>query len=157
MDFGTRLKELRIKKGLSQQELANLIKEKLTGDLKRNTISNYENNKSSPDLETLEAIGRILETDMNHLLGFQPVNTNLIESLVYEGAANYGPEEFLKPIYKKMSEIKQVLIDQAAGEKELLKYLRMSYKMNEELIKKVCEMYEKYNTAYSFLRTQLDP
>ena len=49
MDFGKRLKESRVKRGLSQEELAYQVNQKTNGSIKRNTISNYENDVSHPD------------------------------------------------------------------------------------------------------------
>lgn len=69
MSFGEKIRELREKRGLSQQELANSINRLCNTHLKRNTISNYERNKSFPDYCKLTAIVSILDTSSDNLLG----------------------------------------------------------------------------------------
>ena len=69
MSFGDKIRELREKHGLSQQELANSINRLCDTHLKRNTISNYERNKSFPDYSKLTAIVNILDTSSDNLLG----------------------------------------------------------------------------------------
>ncbi len=68
--FGKRLKEARALKGFSQQELG----EKLL--VKRNTISNYENENSFPDLDLLYKIVKILEVSSDYLLGLSELSIN---------------------------------------------------------------------------------
>lgn len=58
-----RLRRVRKAKGLTQQELANKI------HTKKSTISNYENNYSSPNHETLSLLADILEVSVDYLLG----------------------------------------------------------------------------------------
>ncbi|WP_419519244.1 helix-turn-helix domain-containing protein [Megamonas funiformis] len=55
------LRQLRIERKLSQSELA----EKL--ELKRSTISMYENGKRQPNIETLILISKIFDIDINIL------------------------------------------------------------------------------------------
>lgn len=69
MSFGEKIRELREKRGLSQQELANSINKLCHTHLKRNTISNYERNKSFPDYCKLTALVNILDTSSDNLLG----------------------------------------------------------------------------------------
>ncbi|MBQ9031702.1 MAG: LexA family transcriptional regulator [Parasporobacterium sp.] len=61
--FGQRLKEARRSKGLSQKELADQMQ------VTRNTVINWERDKSRPDYRILPALCRILETDPAALLG----------------------------------------------------------------------------------------
>lgn len=63
MDFAARLKELRLRKELSQNDLANIL------GLSKSTISMYERGEREPDFETLESIADFFNVDMNHLLG----------------------------------------------------------------------------------------
>ncbi len=69
MAFGDKIKELRKKRGLSQQALADQINRLCNTDLKRNTISNYEREKSFPDYYKLIALVNILDTSSDNLLG----------------------------------------------------------------------------------------
>lgn len=59
--FNDVLRQLRIKAGMSQEELANKL------DLAKSTISMYESGSREPSLEILEAIADIFNVDMNTL------------------------------------------------------------------------------------------
>lgn len=61
--FGERVKELRLDKGLTQQELANSFY------LNKSSISRYEKNKQIPELETLEKLSDFFEVSLDYLLG----------------------------------------------------------------------------------------
>ena len=61
-DIGKNIKDLRIRKSMTQDELA----EKLF--VTRQTVSNYETGKSRPDIDMLERIAAVLETDIQQLL-----------------------------------------------------------------------------------------
>jgi len=61
-DIGRNIRDLRTKKGLTQDQLA----EKLF--CTRQTLSNYERGISRPDIETLERIASALEADVTQLL-----------------------------------------------------------------------------------------
>ena len=62
MSFGKQLKNARIAKGLTQKQLALLL------DAKHNSISNWENDISKPDITTLETLCTILDTTPNAVL-----------------------------------------------------------------------------------------
>lgn len=57
-----KLKELREKRGLTQEELAKLIK------IEQNTYSNYEKEKTQPKLETLIKIADLYNISLDYLL-----------------------------------------------------------------------------------------
>lgn len=61
--FGSRLKELRTLKGLSQGDLSKVLK------VTRSCIGNYEQGKREPNFEDLEKIADYFNVDMNYLLG----------------------------------------------------------------------------------------
>ncbi len=61
--IGDKLKERRAELGMTQAQVA-----ELTG-IKKNTISNYENNISSPSEENMLALMKILQCDANFLFG----------------------------------------------------------------------------------------
>jgi len=61
-NIGKTIKALRTRKKITQDELA----EKLF--VSRQTVSNYENGKSNPDLDILVKIAEVLETDVNTLI-----------------------------------------------------------------------------------------
>ena len=74
MGLSANLKEARLKKGLTQEDLANLI-----GKTK-NVISNWERGDNKPDADTLFFLCDILDVDANFLLGWDK-NENLSLSL----------------------------------------------------------------------------
>ncbi len=57
------LKELRLAKGLTQNELSKLLR------ISRSTIGMYENGSREPDFETLELIADYFNVDTDYLLG----------------------------------------------------------------------------------------
>lgn len=64
MDFSQIVKQLRLERGLTQQELANMV------GLTKVTISQYETGKRKPSFEMIEALADVFHVDMNYLLGF---------------------------------------------------------------------------------------
>lgn len=63
MEFGRRLKSLRLRNNMTQEELG-----KLLGKTK-NSISQYETGKREPDLETLKIISDYFTVSLDYLLG----------------------------------------------------------------------------------------
>ena len=61
--FATIIKNLRIERGITQEQLAALLK------VSRSTIGMYETGSREPDFETLEAIADIFNVDMDYLMG----------------------------------------------------------------------------------------
>lgn len=62
--FGDRLKELRQKKKLSQDELARMM------NLSRTTITMWETNKREPDFESVKMLAEIFNVTTDYLLGY---------------------------------------------------------------------------------------
>ena len=87
--FGQRLKELRIAKGLSQEELGNLA------NTTRQTISNYEIGKRNADYDMLDTLSDIFNVDIDYLLG-KTLKTTVIphslknHSVAYKRIKVYG-------------------------------------------------------------------
>lgn len=63
MELGDRIRELRQKAGLSQDELAKKVY------VARQTVSNWENDKTLPDMESLKLLTAALGTTADDLLG----------------------------------------------------------------------------------------
>lgn len=63
MLLGKRIKELRKEKGLTQQELGDLI------NVTKVSICCYENETRVPTLETLIALTKVFKMDINYFLG----------------------------------------------------------------------------------------
>ncbi len=62
LDLGERIQLLRKRRGLSKKELARII------NMSVQTVSNYENGKTVPSVDTLSAIGLALGVTMNMLV-----------------------------------------------------------------------------------------
>ncbi|WP_159634709.1 helix-turn-helix domain-containing protein [Erysipelothrix anatis] len=74
MDFGTRLKEARSHMGLRQEDVADAI------GVSRQTVSNWENNRSLPDLRSIVEISDIYQISLDDLLkGDRKVMEKLIK------------------------------------------------------------------------------
>lgn len=77
-DIGKNIKDLRIRKNMTQDELA----EKLF--VTRQTVSNYETGKSRPDIDMLEQIAAVLDADIQQVLygTQQPVEQKKLRQLI---------------------------------------------------------------------------
>lgn len=108
-DFGTRLKELRLSKGMSLRDLAALC------ETSKSAISMYEKNQRRPKYETLEAFADTFNVDIDYLLGKSDIKNSAAHSLGYEsleeaykaGALGAFPftEELLTKEEKEMLDI----------------------------------------------------
>lgn len=123
--IGERIKEMRRANGLTQKELG----EKL--NLLNSTISNYENGRSSPDVNTLYALSSVLNCSVDYLLG----KTDAVHEVVSEdGRDAVDNEEMVQEIMRllkskgvskpgeKMSEEKR---------ERLLKFLEKAIELSE--------------------------
>lgn len=61
-DIGKNIRESRKKKGISQEALASGL------NVTRQTVSNWENGKAHPDIETLKSIADLLEADIIRII-----------------------------------------------------------------------------------------
>lgn len=78
-NLGSRIQRLREGKGYTQEELAAML------FVSRQTISNYERNKSQPSLEMLEQLAGALDTDMTSLLTVSRDKKRDVGPLLLEG------------------------------------------------------------------------
>lgn len=62
-NFASVMKRLRIERGITQEQLASLLK------VSRSTIGMYETGSREPDFETCEAIADTFNVDMDYLMG----------------------------------------------------------------------------------------
>ena len=63
MTFGDKIKSSRISKKLTQKQLADLI------GAKHNSVSDWEKDKSRPDMDTIELICGTLDINPSYLMG----------------------------------------------------------------------------------------
>ncbi|MBQ8459502.1 helix-turn-helix transcriptional regulator [bacterium] len=69
--FGKRLKELREKRGMTQEELSNLL------DIEWQHISRLENGKNLPSCSILIGIANIFDIDIRKLTEYEHLDDNL--------------------------------------------------------------------------------
>ena len=94
MPFNTMLKTLRLKKGLTQGELA-----KLTG-LTRSAIGMYESGNREPKYEVLELLADFFNVDMNTLLDRPQNDTEDIRRMVCKIEADPNLRAYIKELEK---------------------------------------------------------
>lgn len=80
--LGKRIKEARIKRGLTQRQLAEII------GVKHNSISDWENDKNKPYADMVELLLGALEIDANTLLGFHYSKEYYIDLVGMKAVAN---------------------------------------------------------------------
>lgn len=81
-DFSTNIKKYRKEKGISQDELAKIIKKKFKVDIAQNTISQYENGTREPNFEMVKKIATALEIPLEDLLGIKIADQEDIDKLL---------------------------------------------------------------------------
>lgn len=84
MDFAKRLKELRMSRGLTQDDLARELR------LVKSSISMYENGKRKPSFEVLEAIADYFNVNMDTLYSSVPVFVPSLKRVPMLGYAAAG-------------------------------------------------------------------
>lgn len=73
--FGNRLKELRKEKGLTQAQLANILKTSAS------SIGMYEQNRRIPDTETLQSLSEYFNVSVDYLIGKSDIKETAEELL----------------------------------------------------------------------------
>ena len=115
MGIGKRLRELREREGLTQEELGKIINQK------KSNISKYENGKLQPSLETIESLLGFFGVSPNYFFNYTPhAEHNEKNKTAYFKLVNQIPEEKRKLIekllefndndYKKIEAIAEVFI-----------------------------------------------
>ncbi len=92
MSFKDRLKALRKKRGLTQQQLAYLL------DVSQNAIYNWENGKRQPKIEMIEKISSILKAPKTDLLDWDEIPE--IHDMVYASELISFKDSLKKDCYK---------------------------------------------------------
>ena len=96
MDFGQRLKNLRLERGYTQQDLSSAV------GVSTVAVRSWEHNTKKPNMDALIALGRFLNTSIDTLLDIQPKGnkTTLLYSLPQRNAS-YRTIVSLIPTAKK--------------------------------------------------------
>lgn len=79
-DLGSKIKEIRQKRGVTQKELALRINKSIS------TISSYETNAQLPPLDVISDIALTLNVSLDYLIGTDKFNTISAKSLTMEQA-----------------------------------------------------------------------
>ena len=74
-DFGERLKELRVKKKLSQRTVAKRL------NIDNSTLSGYERNIISPSIDMIRSLALIYNTSSDYILGLDHKQVICVENL----------------------------------------------------------------------------
>lgn len=114
MFIGSRIKELRKQKGLTQQQLGNLI------NVTKVSISCYEKGNRTPNLETFIDLVNVLDTTPNYLLGRDV-------KVVAEEEEDYSIV---------LPKIDIQILKELSKDKELLEFLRKDPKRGVEYLSK---------------------
>ena len=68
-DLGSRIRKIRVQRGLTQKELARRINKS------KSAICGYETNAQMPPLDVIVSIASVLNVPLNYLAGYQPVES----------------------------------------------------------------------------------
>ena len=79
MNFGQQIKDLRKKEGLTREQFA------LKLNVRRQAVSNWENDKNLPNLELLILMSSVFSISLDHLILGGTAMNNMIEKLVKDG------------------------------------------------------------------------
>lgn len=69
--FGNKLKELRTKRGLSQDELADRLNERFNATINKGMISKWENDIVEPRLDVARMLALFFNVSLDELLGIK--------------------------------------------------------------------------------------
>lgn len=81
MEFKYRLRDLRREKNLTGAELGKIL------NLKKTTISSWENGKSYPEVETLLKLAKYFDVSLDYLMGLNnatPEDKSILDNLTSE-------------------------------------------------------------------------
>ena len=104
MIIGRRIKEERIKRGLTQEELGNMV------GVSKTAISYYERGKEQPKMEKLKKLTEVLNLTPNYIFGSE-INTVLEDDINYHTNISSIDLEIINNI-KKHKKLYQRLCDE---------------------------------------------
>ena len=124
--IGERLKQLRIKKGLKQQELADMF------GLSSGTISFYESEQRKPDIDFIVAIAKYFDVSTDYLLGL----TNAIDKENIDISKVTGLNDFsltiLEQSLKETNNAAAEVIDTVICGGDFLRFVNLINDKNEK-------------------------
>lgn len=102
--IGQRIKDLRMSRGLTQEQLADILK------ISKSRIGMYEIGKREPNFEMLEAIADYFNVDMNYLLGKSDVPNQLMWASRLEEINQSVDLEKLKADISKEEQAEKIIV-----------------------------------------------
>ncbi len=142
--LGEQIKQLRVKKGLTQNELASSV-----GATKA-SISNYERNQRIPQYSVLHAMAEVLEVPVTDLLAYTMKDENDFDNTSIDGQIDT----------KRPRRIKKLIaaFDQLSDEAQLIAIERVEelglIPMYQKTLQSVLQqyLYNKYQQTYEFIK-----
>ena len=129
MSFGQRLKEFRKVKKITQEELATLLK------IATPNISDYENGKTTPSIQSLQIIGNTYNLNLDWLLkgqGSMFIGENKDKKKFFarydEDAMNADIQRNNEKLMQKILKLEKEIAELEAKEKEANKELLAAYR-----------------------------
>ncbi|MDB6314130.1 helix-turn-helix transcriptional regulator [Clostridioides difficile] len=125
--FGERLKELRIKFGLKQYELAEIL------NVSQNTIGMYENDQRTPPAESIVKLAEYFNVTTDYLLGHTKTNYSVdtdktkIQSII-DSLASYESIKFPKEKFSSLDEY----IDFINSDEDIKETIKMYIRLDKE-------------------------
>lgn len=105
--FGDKLKELRISKNLSQEELSEIL------EVGKSSISNWETGKATPTFDMLTKIAQYFGVTIDYLLNFGQEDTDNMKKLKVAlkeaGMWDYDMDDMSKEDFEKAMKIVAML------------------------------------------------
>lgn len=96
MTFGEKFKKRRIEMGLTQESFAEKFNELYYYSFTKSTISNYENNLRTPEINVLTKLATFMSISIDYLLGIEKnnddINLDAIEYALFTEVKELSPE-----------------------------------------------------------------
>ena len=108
MEIGSRIRDLRILNGLTQEELAD------RSELSKGFISQLENDLTSPSISTLEDILQCLGTDLSQFFARQETPQQVV----------FGDEDYFEKVDEEQKTITEWIIPNA--QKNMMEPIRLT-------------------------------
>lgn len=119
--IGQRIKQLRVERDYTQEQLANLLNIKIS----KSAIGMYELDNREPDKETLEAIADFFNVDMDYLYGKSDYRNKheWLNSLNQESENISTVEEFTEQKQKFVDDVLQLDDSEIQRVHDIVKYV----------------------------------
>ncbi|MEI3530140.1 MAG: helix-turn-helix domain-containing protein [Bacilli bacterium] len=104
--FGDRLRELRVSKNLSQDDLGKIL------GVRKSSISNWETDKATPTYDILTKLAQYFSVTTDYLLGFNQDDLDKIERLkiaCQEAGISIAGQDFTVEDFEKAMQVVEML------------------------------------------------